>query len=169
MRSRRHHPTPPSHTHDLTGETLGPCPPLTPENIHQGSDGRWYHDNTDVTDHPFAWQCAQGHSWHASLAIRTGDDDPGCPTCNPTPLDPAHATPEPVDLEAFTNALATAYDLVPVNIDNIDNEARQNTAQAAYQALLAFLNRNRTLIGIYDDEGGMTTLHHGYAVGVHGD
>lgn len=140
--------------------------PLTPANIHQGPDGRWYHDNTDVTDHPFAWQCTQGHTWHASLAIRTSVDDPGCPTCNPTPRDPAYATPEPVDLEAFTSALTAAYDLVSVNIDN---EARQNTAQAAYQALLAFLNRNRTLIGVYDDEGGMTTLHHGFAVGVHDD
>lgn len=140
--------------------------PLSPENIYQGPDGRWYHDGTDVTDHPFAWRCAQGHAWEASLAIRTSANDPGCPTCNPAPPDPSAATPEPVNLDAFTQALTTAYDLIPANIDN---QTRQATAQAAYKALLAFLNRNRTLIGVYDDEGGMTTLHDGYAVGIEGD
>ncbi|WP_344046982.1 zinc-ribbon domain-containing protein [Nocardioides panacihumi] len=55
--------------------------PFTPENIYGSADGRWYHDGRDVSDHLVWWQCTVGHSWQASLIVRTSSDDPGCPTC----------------------------------------------------------------------------------------
>lgn len=57
--------------------------PFTPENIHQGEDGRWYHDGVDVTDRLIWWRCKdEDHEpWEATLAQRTDPNDAGCPAC----------------------------------------------------------------------------------------
>jgi len=55
--------------------------PFTPENIHRGEDGRWYHDGVDVTDRPVWWLCPEGHEYQRSLAQVIAR--PGCPDCPP--------------------------------------------------------------------------------------
>ncbi|MGY1653303.1 zinc-ribbon domain-containing protein [Geodermatophilus sp. SYSU D01119] len=54
--------------------------PFTPENIHQGDDGRWCHDGVDVTDRPVWWTCPQGHDYQRSIAgaIAAAGRCPGC-------------------------------------------------------------------------------------------
>ncbi len=54
--------------------------PFTPEHIHRGEDGRWYHDGVDVTDRAVWSNCPAGHDYQRSIAdaiARQGR----CPDC----------------------------------------------------------------------------------------
>ena len=149
---------------------LGMSTPFTPENIVEGPDGRWYHDDLDVTDHPLDWWCADGHTWMATLAARTAPGDAGCPTCYLAehPLDAADVAYDVVDLPEFAAALRTVCQSVTGG--NLSRNDRVALAKVAYTELLDHLSALDVLIALaaLDEHEAMTVLHDHFAVGLTG-
>ena len=142
--------------------------PFIPENILEGPDGRWYHDDLDVTDHAFDWWCAQEHTWSATLGARTALSDAGCPTCylSDHPLDNAESAHVSIDVPALASALRTVCQSLPT--DNLLRHDRVALAKVVYVELLGLLSNLEVVVALTssDDNEAMTVLHDQFAVGL---